>query len=148
MRGAIEGQKAEAQRFEQMFGGGMPGMGGGPPAQPQGMGPRDGSQVPQQQQQQQGGMFPGGPGGGMPGMGGDMNPEMMNAMMQQMMASGIDPSQMDFGSFMQQMQMGGGGGGGPQGMGMGGGPQGPGQGYGGGDQGYGRGGGRGRGRRW
>ncbi|KAG8628153.1 hypothetical protein KVT40_004026 [Elsinoe batatas] len=56
-------------------------------------------------------MFGGGSGGGggmppmpaMPGMP-DMNPEMMTQMMSSMQAQGMDPSQMDFGSFMQQMQ--------------------------------------------
>lgn len=67
---------------------------GGPTAMP--MGP-------------QGGMPPIPPQGpaamtGMPGMPPEMSPDMMNAMMQQMMASGMDPTQMDFNSFMQQMQ--------------------------------------------
>jgi len=82
----------------------------------------------------------------MPGMP-DTSPEMINTMMQQMMASGIDPNQMDFGSFMQtlqQMQQGG------QGQGFGGQAQGPGMGYSGlidsGNQGN-QGRGRGR-RRW
>jgi len=68
----------------------------------------------------------------------------MNAMMQQMMASGMDPSTMDFGGFMQMQQQQ------QQGMGMGmGGPQ-QGGGFGGDGGhggGFGRGGGR-RGRRW
>jgi len=56
--------------------------------------------------------MPGMPGmggmGGMPGMP-DMNPEMMNAMFNSMQAQGLsDPSQLDFGAFMQQMQQMGG----------------------------------------
>jgi len=125
MREGIEGQKAETARFETMFGGGPgPGQGG-----------RDGSAVPGQGAQMQ----------GVPDMG--MGMPDMNAMMQQMMASGMDPSTMDFGGFMQmqqQQQQ-------QQGMGMGmGGPQ-QGGGFGGdgghGGGGFGRGGGR-RGRRW
>lgn len=83
----------------------------------------------------------------MPGLG-DMPPEMQQAM-QSMMASGVDPSQMDFNMFMQMMNSGG------QGMGAQGfGQQGQGQqqqmgGYGYGGHEGGRSGNRGRGgRRW
>lgn len=100
--------------------------------------------------------------GGMGGMGGmaDVPPEMQQ-MMQQLMAQGMDPSQMDFSSFMGMMQ-----GGGPPGMqgqafgqqgqnqqpmgyGYGGGAGG-GAGGGGGGRGHGNQnqGGRGQGRRW
>jgi len=151
MRAAINDQKAESAKFEMMFGGG-----GGMPGMP----------APQAPQQQQAAQMPQGMQGaaGMP----DMNPDMMNAMAQQMMATGMDPSQMDFGSFMQQFQNmqggnGGGGGGVPTGpQGFGGQGQGMGGGFGGnamldgagGGQGGGRVqggnnfGGRGRGRRW
>ncbi|TKX22021.1 Fip1 motif-containing protein [Elsinoe australis] len=67
----------------------------------------------------------------MPGMP-DMNPEMMNSMMANMQAQGMDPNQMDFNAFMQQMQqmgmpgMPGGGGG----AGFGQGQQNQGQGFG------------------
>lgn len=105
-RDGIKDAKNETAQFQMMFDAppmpGMPGVG-----------------VPA------GGMVPGGVGGpaavapqappvqlapGMPGMGGgmpgvpDMTPDMMNAMMQQMMSSGMDPSQLDFGTFMQQYQ--------------------------------------------
>lgn len=97
MRDAIGEQKNESAKFEMMFGGvpGMPGMMPGAPVAPAAAAP--------QAQQAQGQMA------GMPGMGDmagmpDMSPDMMNAMMQQMMSSGMDPSQMDFGSFMQQYQ--------------------------------------------
>lgn len=142
MRNAINEQKAESAKFEMMFGGGMPGM----PAQQQQQVPQGAQGMAQQ--------------GGMP----DMNPDMMNAMAQQMMASGMDPSQMDFGTFMQQFQsMQGGGGGvpsGPQGYGGGqaygngmmdggaGGGGGSAQGGAGGRNQGGNYGGRGRGRRW
>lgn len=56
--------------------------------------------------------------GMMPGFPGDMPPDMQAAM-QAMMASGMDPSQMDMNSFMQMMG-GGQGFGGPAGQGMGG----------------------------
>ena len=136
-------QKVESAKFEMMFGGGMPLSASGGQ-----------SQVGQQMGQQQvavAGQGVAGPQAGMHGMNmpgmPEMSPEMMNTMMQQMMASGIDPNQMDFGSFMQnlqQMQQGG------QVQGFGGPAQSPGMGYGGlidvgtqGNQGRGRG-----GRRW
>ena len=102
----------------------------------------------------------GGPGAGaggvvgqMPGMEG-VTPEVQ-AMMQQMMANGMDPSQMDMGAMAAMYGGGGAGAGGPgqggQGQGFGGGfGGGQGQGYGYEQQmggGGGRG-GRGRGRRW
>lgn len=101
------------------------------------------------------GVGAGGPGGSgmtaMPGMEGI--PAEMQAVMQQMMASGIDPTQMDMNamSAMLGMQGSGGqgtGGQGGQGQGFGGGfggNQGQGYGY---DQQMGGRGGRGRGRRW
>lgn len=94
-------------------------------------------------------------GGGQPGMEG-VSPEQLQAMMQHMMASGMDPSQMDMSTMAGMF---GGAGAGPgagqggQGQGFGGGFGGQGQGYGyeqqmgGGGGGGGRG-GRGRGRRW
>lgn len=53
-------------------------------------------------------MAPSGPQAAVPAMGGmaDVPPEMQQ-MMQQMMAQGMDPSQMDFSSFMGMMQGGG-----------------------------------------
>ncbi|KAK4238741.1 Fip1 motif-domain-containing protein [Achaetomium macrosporum] len=116
--------------------GGMPGAGGAGGAGPGGAGPGG-----------QGGMLP-------PGMEG-LSPEIQ-AMMQQMMASGMDPSQMDMGAMAGMF----GGGGAPGGAGQGGQGQGFGGGFGGGQgQGYGYDqqmgggggggrGGRGRGRRW
>ena len=96
-----------------------------------------------------------GAGAGIPGMEG-LTPEVQQAMLQHMMANGIDPSQMDMGT-VAAMYGGAGGAGGPgqggQGQGFGGefgGGQGQGYGYGqqmGGGGGGGRG-GRGRGRRW
>jgi len=90
---------------------------------------------------------------GMPPMGGigDMPPDLQQ-MMQQMMAQGMDPSQMDFSTFQQMMGGGQGGMGGGQGFGQQGqNQQQMGYGYGGG-QGAGGGnrnqGGRGGGRRW
>ncbi|KAG8527641.1 uncharacterized protein KY384_007794 [Bacidia gigantensis] len=93
--------------------------------------------------------IPGAPGGGMPQMPGmpDIPPEMQQ-MFSQMMAQGMDPSQMDPGAFAQMMSGGQGGQGGDQGYGN----QGYGQqhnsqmgyGYGSVNQGT----GRGRGRRW
>ncbi|KAF2753038.1 hypothetical protein EJ05DRAFT_480754 [Pseudovirgaria hyperparasitica] len=93
MANQLVSQKAETAQFQQMFGGGMPGMPVPPaaPAAPQGGG--------------------GGPPAGMPGMPSEQ--EMMQ-MAQMMMASGQDPSSMDFGTFMQQF----GGGGGGQGQGQ------------------------------
>ena len=89
----------------------------------------------------------------MPSMGGiaDMPPDLQQ-MMQQMMAQGVDPSQMDFNTFTQMMSGGQGGMGGGQGFGqqgqnqqqMGYGYSG-GQGAGGGNRNQG---GRGGGRRW
>ena len=86
--------------------------------------------------------------GGMPSMGGDLPPEMAQ-MMQHMMASGMDPSQMTPDIFMQQIMQGqaGSGGQGNFGGGQGYGQQGQNQqqmGYGYGGSGAG-GGGRGRG---
>ncbi|KAF2677140.1 hypothetical protein K458DRAFT_447126 [Lentithecium fluviatile CBS 122367] len=125
-------QKAETAQLQQFFGSmGGPGAanaGAAPPATP--AGPATGA---------------GGP-GNMP-MPGGMNEEMMAQAFQQMMAQGIDPSNMDFGAFMS-MAGGGmpgfGGPAGPQG-GFGGGGGGGGNQGGGGGGGGGRRGGRGRG---
>ncbi|KAF2121118.1 Fip1 motif-domain-containing protein [Lophiotrema nucula] len=117
MQNTLAGQKAEVQQFQQMFGG-MPGNpapnttgagAGGVPGAPTG---------------------PGGGGGMGAGMGmppGGINEEQMQMMMAQMAQSGMDPSQMDFGTFMAMAGgfgaagggggpgFGGGGGGGPAG---------------------------------
>jgi pre-mRNA 3'-end-processing factor FIP1 len=123
MAGTLQQQKDSIAQMQQMMGGGMPGMpsmpvpGPGPVAAPGGA--------------------PSGPGGG----GGMAEQQQMEMMFQQMVSSGMDPSQMDFGSFMQMA-----------GGGMGGGfPAGPGGQHGGfqhGIQGGGGWGGRGRGRGW
>lgn len=122
MRDALVEQKAETAKFEMMFGGGLPPSGSGVPSQ-------SGQQMGQQQVSASGqgvaGPQPMMHGVNMPGMP-ELPPEMLNTMMQQMMASGMDPSQMDFSSFMpnfQQMQQGG------QGQGVGGQAQGLGMGY-------------------
>ncbi|KAK4205023.1 putative Pre-mRNA polyadenylation factor fip-1 [Triangularia verruculosa] len=105
-----------------------------------------------------GGMMPGagGPGGagmGVPGGGAQMGgmdgmPPEMQAMMQQMMANGMDPSQMgDMSGMFQGGQQPGPGAQQGQGFGQGGFGGNQGQGYGGYDQ-MGGGRGRGRGRRW
>ncbi|KAJ5256860.1 hypothetical protein N7478_012964 [Penicillium angulare] len=140
VRKEVGDQRRQMDDMQSFLGMGMPPMPGGPP--------------------------PGGPGApgpgapampGMPGMP-DMSPDMMQQMLQGMMAQGIDPSNMDPMTFMQSAQamMGGQPGGGPQGQqGFGGQPQGQGfgqppqgqMGYGGYDQ-RGNYGGRGRGRRW
>ncbi|KAH7035781.1 Fip1 motif-domain-containing protein [Microdochium trichocladiopsis] len=100
--------------------------------------------------------MPGGPGGAPPMPGMDGMPPEMQQMMQQMMAGGMDPSQMDPSAMFATMQNGGGNaqaGQAGQGQGFGGGGQGfggnQGQGYDGFNQGMGRGagggfGGRGR----
>ncbi|KAF2425512.1 hypothetical protein EJ08DRAFT_652063 [Tothia fuscella] len=106
MKKALQEQKEETRMFESSLAGmgmplppGMPPMGGGgtapsaPPAGPAGM-------------------------GGMPTMPGMPSMDDMQAMFMQAVASGQDPSQMDFGSFMQGMG-GAGGGGVGQGGGMG-----------------------------
>ncbi|KAJ5712536.1 Pre-mRNA polyadenylation factor Fip1 [Penicillium malachiteum] len=137
VRKEVGDQKRQMDDMQSFLGMGMPPMPGGPPG-------------------------PGAPGSGppaMPGMPGmpDMSPDMMQQMLQGMMAQGIDPSNMDPMTFMQSAQaMMGGQPGGPQGQpgfggqgqGQGFGQQGQGQmGYGGYDQ-RGNYGGRGRGRRW
>ena len=131
MSQTIQQQKQEMAQMQQMMSGGMPGMapmpgGGAPAGAPQGP-------------------------AGMSGMGGGlgMDESQMQMMMQQMASSGMDPSQMDFATFMQMAGGGMGGPGGPAGFGGGGGGGGQ-QGGGGfqqGHQGGGRG-GRGRGRGW
>ncbi|CAI7568941.1 unnamed protein product [Penicillium pancosmium] len=140
-RKEVGDQKRQMDDMQSFLGMGMPPMPGAPP------GPAPAANAPQ--------AMP-----GMPGMP-DMNPDMMQGMLQAMMAQGIDPSSMDPMAFMQHAQamMGGQpGGGAPQAQpGFGGQGQGPGFGQGGqGQMGYGGyeqrgnygGGGRGRGRRW
>ena len=133
MSQTIQQQKQEMAQMQQMMSGGMPGM---PPLPGGGGAPAGAPQGP----------------AGMNGMGGGglgMDESQMQMMMQQMASSGMDPSQMDFATFMQMAGGGMGGPGGPAGFG-GGGQQGGGGGGGGfqqGHQGGGRG-GRGRGRGW
>jgi pre-mRNA 3'-end-processing factor FIP1 len=126
MANTLQGQKNDLAQMQQMMGQAMPGM----PSMP---GPMQANPGPAG--------APSGPGGGGMGPGG-MNEQQMEMMMQQMLSQGMDPSQMDFGSFMQMA-----------GQGMGGGPAGPGGQQGGGFQqphqgGGGRGGRGGRGRGW
>ncbi|KAF2031487.1 hypothetical protein EK21DRAFT_99654 [Setomelanomma holmii] len=123
MASTLQAQKNDLAQMQAMIGGGgMPGMPGpGPPAQNQ---------------------PPTGPGGGGAGVGVGNEAQQMEMMFQQMVSQGMDPSQMDFGSFMQMA-----------GQGMPGfpGPGGPGGQQGGfqqGNQGGGRGGRGGRGRGW
>ncbi|XP_014556804.1 hypothetical protein COCVIDRAFT_15769 [Bipolaris victoriae FI3] len=138
MANTIQGQKNDMAQMQAMMGGGpmpgMPGMGGAPQSNggPGGAPPTGPGG---------GGGGGGGAGGGAMGPGG-MNEQQMQMMMQEMMAQGMDPSQMDFASFMQMA-----------GQGMGGFPTGPGGQQGGGFQqghqgGGGRGGRGGRGRGW
>ncbi|KAH8728684.1 Fip1 motif-domain-containing protein, partial [Phaeosphaeriaceae sp. PMI808] len=104
MAGTIEQQKNDMVQMQQMMGGGMPGM----PSMP-GPGPVQ-NNAP--------GGVPTGPAGGVGGGGGagSINEQQqMEMMFQQMVSQGMDPSQMDFGSFMQMA-----------GQGMGGFPGGPG----------------------
>lgn len=132
MANTLQGQKNDMAQMQAMMGGapmpGMPGMGGGPQSNGgPGIVPPTGPA--------------GGGGGGAMGPGG-MNEQQMQMMMQDMMQQGMDPSQMDFASFMQMA-----------GQGMGGFPGGPGGQQGGGFQqghqgGGGRGGRGGRGRGW
>jgi pre-mRNA 3'-end-processing factor FIP1 len=134
MAGTLQQQKNDIAQMQQMMGGAMPGM----PSMPgPGPGPGPGPNV-----------VPSGPpsGAGVGGGGGSgmAEQQQMEMMFQQMVSQGMDPSQMDFGSFMQ---MAGGG------MGGGfGGPPGPGGQQGGFQQGNQGGGGRGgrggRGRGW
>ncbi|KAA8627649.1 FIP1 Polyadenylation factor I complex subunit FIP1 [Pyrenophora tritici-repentis] len=101
MANTLQGQKNDMAQMQAMMGGGpmpgMPAMGGGPQgnAGPGGAPPTG----------------PGGGGGGGGGMGGPggMNEQQMQMMMQEMMAQGMDPSQMDFASFMQMAGQGMGG---------------------------------------
>ncbi|THY76333.1 hypothetical protein D6C86_05507 [Aureobasidium pullulans] len=99
MASTINNQKAETKQFEMMLtGGGMPGQAApaGPQAAPPG-----------------GPMGMGMPAMGMPGMP-DMNPDNMAAFASVLQSQGIDPSQLDFNTFMQHYQqasMGGGQGG-------------------------------------
>ncbi|KAJ5638581.1 Cpn10-domain-containing protein [Penicillium herquei] len=97
VRKEVGDQKRQMDDMQSFLGMGMPPMPGGPPG-------------------------PGAPGSGppaMPGMPGmpDMSPDMMQQMLQGMMAQGIDPSNMDPMTFMQSAQaMMGGQPGGPQGQ--------------------------------
>tara|TARA_R110002003_G_scaffold595_16_gene20838 strand:+ start:14184 stop:14660 length:477 start_codon:yes stop_codon:yes gene_type:complete len=117
MANTLQQQKNDMVQMQQMMGGAMPGM----PSMP---GPASNNPP---------GGVPPGPGG--VGAGGGVNEQQqMEMMFQQMVSQGMDPSQMDFGSFMQMAG---------QGMGSFGGPGGPG-----GQQGGGRGGRGGRGRGW
>lgn len=135
MASTIQQQKNDMVQMQQMMGGGMPGM----PPMP---GPVASAAPPNG--------APSGPGaaggGGGGAMAGGINEQQQIEMMfQQMVSQGMDPSQMDFGSFMQMAG---------QGMGGFGGPGGPGGGQQGGFQqgnqggGGGRGGRGGRGRGW
>jgi len=110
-RDGIKDAKNETAQFQMMFDAPppMPGMPGVPSAgamAPGGVGAPAVAAPQALPVQLAPGMPPGMPpgmGGGMPGVP-DMSPDMMNAMMQQMMSSGMDPSQLDFGTFMQQYQ--------------------------------------------
>ncbi|KAF1943048.1 hypothetical protein EJ02DRAFT_374583 [Clathrospora elynae] len=131
MANTLQQQKNDMVQMQQMMGGPMPGMPSMGGAGPGGNGPAG---------------APSGPSGAMAPNG--MNEQQMAMMMQEMMSQGVDPSQMDFTSFMQMAGQGMGGGfGGPGGSGGGGGQQGGGfqQGHQGGG---GRGGRGGRGRGW
>lgn len=89
MRDGIAAQKEETRQFHTMMSG-MPGM---PPMPPMpGFGPPGQGHGPQP--------------GGMPGMPGMPDPSdpMMQHMMQHMMANGLNPMEMDQGTFMQQVQ--------------------------------------------
>lgn len=123
MANTLQQQKNDMVQMQQMMGGGMPGM----PAMP---GPPSNA-------------APTGPAGGGGGAGGGINEQQqMEMMFQQMVSQGMDPSQMDFGSFMQMA------GGGMPGFGGPGAPGGQQGGFQGGNQGGGRGGRGGRGRGW
>lgn len=115
MASTINNQKNETKQFEMML------AGGGMPGQPAPTGP----------QAAPSGAAMGMPMGmGMPGMP-DMNPENMAAFASVLQSQGIDPSQLDFNTFMQHYQQAsmGGGQGGYGGQSMQ--PQGSNQGYGG-----------------
>jgi pre-mRNA 3'-end-processing factor FIP1 len=105
MVNTIQQQKNDMVQMQQMMGGGMPGM----PSMP-GPGPAAANGPP--------GGAPTGPGGGAGGGGGGMaEQQQMEMMFQQMVSQGMDPSQMDFGSFMQMAGQGMPGFGGPGGPG-------------------------------
>jgi pre-mRNA 3'-end-processing factor FIP1 len=138
MANTIQQQKNDMVQMQQMMGGGMPGMPGMP-------GPA-GNAVPAGAPSGPGGGGGAGGGAGGGGGGGINEQQQMEMMFQQMVSQGMDPSQMDFSSFMQMAGQGMGGFGGP-----GGGPQGgfqQGNHGGGGGGGGGRGGRGGRGRGW
>ncbi|KAF2645590.1 hypothetical protein P280DRAFT_442240 [Massarina eburnea CBS 473.64] len=136
MTDTLTQQKAETAQLQSFFGPGMGGPPGGnpatvPPSAPAGPAASAAG----------GGPPPAGP------MGGMVNEDMMQQVMAQMMQQGIDPSSLDFNTFMQMAgSMGGGGFGGDQGQQQQ--QQQQQGGYGGGGGGGGRGGGRrgGRGR--
>lgn len=129
MKASLAQQKAETEHMQQM----LARMGGGP-----GPGAAPGPAIPTGPAAGAGGAGGGGP-ANMP-MPGGMNEEMMAQVFQQMMAQGIDPSTMDFNSFMSMAS-----GGAMPGFGA---PTGPAAGFGGGGGNQGGGGGRrgGRGR--
>ncbi|PSN62231.1 hypothetical protein BS50DRAFT_603722 [Corynespora cassiicola Philippines] len=128
----IAAQKAEMSSFQQMFGA----MGGPPNPQASAASNTPVPGAPTGPAAQTGG----GMGGGMAMPPGGMSEDQMQMMFQQMASSGMDPSQMDFGTFMQMAGQGMGGfGGGAQ-------QQGPGFGPGGQQGAAGRGGGGRRGR--
>jgi pre-mRNA 3'-end-processing factor FIP1 len=93
MSDTLQTQKNDLAQMQQMMGPGMPAM--------PGMGGPGGNNAPS------------GPAVG----SGDPDQQQMQLMFQQMMAQGMDPSQMDFGSFMQMAGGPGGGFGGPGGQG-------------------------------
>lgn len=128
----IAAQKAEMSSFQQKFGA----MGGPPNPQASAASNTPVPGAPTGPAAQTGG----GMGGGMSMPPGGMSEDQMQMMFQQMASSGMDPSQMDFGTFMQMAGQGMGGfGGGAQ-------QQGPGFGPGGQQGAAGRGGGGRRGR--
>lgn len=98
-------QLEDMQAFLGMPGGGLPGMPGAPPVPVPGQAPTNPSMGPS-------GGTPGppqgaGPPNGMPGMPGgipEMSQDMMQGMLANMMAQGLDPSSMDPMVFMQHAQ--------------------------------------------
>ena len=129
---ALQQQKNDMTAMQHMMQTGMPGMPAMPGPNPPPNAPSGPSAGPNNPQAM-------GPMGGMPPDA--MNESQMQMLMQQMASSGMDPSQMDFGTFMQMAGQGMGGGfGGP--------PQQPGGFQQGNQGGGGRGGRGGRGRAW
>lgn len=82
MAGTLQEQKAEAQKFEMMLSGGMMGQMPGGPGHGHGHGHQAGMMN----------MMPG------------MDDHMMHQMMSNMMAQGVDPNELNFDTFMKQMQ--------------------------------------------